>query len=220
MKLRYFSEVLADHPQTVAGWQRGDGDMVIANPGYGTIVHLAVCRDDGRPMYDLPAWAEPPGAIIVPVTADGRVVMIENLRPIAPSNAGPGVYPPPDLGRQGRISLEFPRGFPLAGERAQEAARRETEEETNLRVLHVALIGECNPNTTYFLTNLPVFMARVALEQAFAQPDVHEEIGALHFLTVPEALSLVAAGKVICALTKAALLHYIAQGHSATEKRG
>lgn len=211
MKLRYFSAAVAEHPDARAGWRTDGNDVVIANPDYGVIVHVSVCRDDGHPLYDIPAWAEPPGAIVVPVTIDQRLVLIENVRPVPPAEGGRGVYPPEDLGRQGRVSLEFPRGFPLPGEPPHEAARREAEEETGLRVVDVTQIGECNPNTTYFLTNLPVFLARMESAPVAARVDAHEEIRALHLLSPSQVLALVAEDKIVCALTKAALVHYLAR---------
>lgn len=211
MKLRYFSEVLAEHPRMQAGWHADGNDVIIENPDYGVIVHVTVCRDDGHPLYDLPVWAEPPGAIVVPVTLDQRLVLIENVRPIPPAAGRRGAYPPGDLSFQGRVSLEFPRGFPLPGEPPHEAARREAEEETGLHVLEVTQIGECNPNTTYYLTNHPVFLARVEGAPIATHADAHEDIRALHLLSPPQALAMVAQDKIICALTKAALLHYLAR---------
>lgn len=214
-KLHYFSQVASISPQLRPGWTTGGPDVVFSNPEYGMILHLVVCEDDQRPLYDFPAWAEPRGAIAVPVTQEGRLVLVENVRPVLPASEQAERYPPGHLEQRGRISLEFPRGFPKPGESAEAAARRETQEETGLAVEAVRQVGECNANTTYQMTNIPVFVARMLGTASTEARDARELIKGTRVVTLLEILELCRSGEIVCALTKAALLHYLLAEQSA-----
>jgi 8-oxo-dGTP pyrophosphatase MutT (NUDIX family) len=204
-------QFLSATPELQPQWRPSPPDVVLTNPRFGALLHVAVCRD-GRPIYDQPVWAEPVGAIVVPVLADGRLVFVEVWRPVAAADEAQVVYPVGTLEARGRWSLELPRGFPEAGEAPADTARREAEEETGLAVATVTRIGSCNPNTTFFLNHLPVFQAEVAGEAVGAGRDEREQIRRRVELTWDEALQAVAGGRIICGFTQAALLALLASG--------
>jgi 8-oxo-dGTP pyrophosphatase MutT (NUDIX family) len=218
-KLRYFSDAADRVPGLTPDWTPGGRDVVLSNPEYGMIVHVLVCQDDDRPLYDLPAWAEPRGAIIVPVTADGRLVLVENLRPVLAASRRADRYPPGELSERGRTSLEFPRGFAKSGEPSETTARREAEEETGLAVESVRLLGECNANTSFQMNNIPVFVARMLDRPGTEAPDSTEVIRAVRIVTLSEVVDLCRSGEIVCALTKAALLHYLVSEANAIGRR-
>jgi ADP-ribose pyrophosphatase len=75
-------------------------------------------------VLDMPDWVQ-----VVPITASGRVVLVEQYRP-----------------GSGRVTLEFPAGLLEPGEEPVAAAVRELEEETGLRGDAPVLVGEVEPN--------------------------------------------------------------------------
>jgi 8-oxo-dGTP pyrophosphatase MutT (NUDIX family) len=211
MKLCYWSEISTKHPSLTPSWYRGKDSIIFTNQKFGTILHVAVCNDTGQPLYDQPVWSEPVGAIIIPVDETGRIILVENFRNAPPAVGRCSTYPTSDLLGHGRVSLELPRGFPLLGESSEEVARREVEEETGYPVREVVFLGESNTNTTFFLNNTSVWLAYVAQgESTLYSPDPLEEIQKVRFLHMEEVMTCVSSGQIICALTKSALLHYIA----------
>ncbi len=75
-------------------------------------------------VLDMPDWVQ-----VVPVTAAGRLVLVEQYRPGS---------------RQ--VTLEFPAGLVDRGEGPVAAALRELAEETGCRGGDASLIGEYDPN--------------------------------------------------------------------------
>ena len=178
----------------------------------GRVVHAVVCEDAGRPLYDLPVWQESGGAVIVPVRPDGALGFVRAERPVpmAPEHAVPYAE---ELRWEacGTRALELPRGFGEPGESAEQAARREAEEELSMRVQRIEALGHCNPNTTFFVHAVPVFRAHVSGVLARADSDPRECIAGVEFLTLDEALRAVARGDILCGFTQAALLLHLAQ---------
>lgn len=210
MKTKLLSEVLKLFPHFQTGWRGEPPDRIIANPRFGMLLHAAVCDDSGTPLYDQPVWAEPAGAITVPLTADGKLGFVENYRPAV---AAAGSHPPSTLDGCGVVSLELPRGFPNSGETAREAALREAEEELGLEAATAELIGETNSNTTYFLYHQQIFLVTLTSRKAMSnQPDATERIERTRFLTTDEVLQAVSSGKIVCGMTKSALLTYFSSG--------
>lgn len=80
---------------------------------------------------------------VVPFTADGRLVMVEQFRP-----------------GSGRRMLEFPAGFLEAGEDPREAAMRELEEETAYCAAGYELAGVLEPNGSLQSNRLWIYVAR------------------------------------------------------------
>ncbi|GAX36537.1 NUDIX hydrolase [Nodularia sp. NIES-3585] len=211
MNICYLSQFLAKYPSLKISWKRGDENIICSNPKFGTILHVVVCNDAGEPLYDQPVWSEPIGSIIVPIDTTGRIVLIENFRHVPPTADTPGIYPPSDLSKQGRISLELPRGFASPNESAEDTARREVEEETGFQVQEIIFLGENNTNTTFFLNNATIWLAYVAQsEDLSSSPDSYEFINSVRLLNMEEVFTCLQSGQIICGSTKSALLHYLA----------
>lgn len=207
-RIRRLSAVRATHPEFQPEWRATD-DTVLTNPRFGALVHVAVTADDGRPLFDLPIWAEPVGAITLPVLPDGRLALVEVWRPTQAALADQATWPPDALEGRGRWSLEVPRGFPEPGELPAEAARREAEEETGLRITSVERIGTCSPNTTFMLNALPIFRAHASGERVRPARDPREHIRRSTTVTLDDALAAVRQGRILCGLSQTALLCHL-----------
>jgi 8-oxo-dGTP pyrophosphatase MutT (NUDIX family) len=90
-----------------------------------------------RTVIDAPDWVN-----VLPVMADGRVVLVRQFRFGTWSN-----------------TLEIPGGMVDPGEDALTAATRELEEETGVRPAQMALIGASHPNPAIFGNRLHSFLA-------------------------------------------------------------
>lgn len=209
MPLKMISE-LGDAAPTRLGWAPVTPDVLAANLRFGAILHVGVCDEGQRFLFDQPVWAEPIGALVVPVTTDGCIVLLENFRPVALPPAT-GTYPPKDLVGCGVVSLELPRGFPELGETPPEAALREAEEELGFLASNAETIGYSNPNTTYFMHSLPVCVVEVDPKtDATRPPDSMERIGRVRVMAITEVLAEIAANRIFCGMTKSALLTFLA----------
>jgi 8-oxo-dGTP pyrophosphatase MutT (NUDIX family) len=209
--LRSLSETLTDYPRFQPQWQARGPGVFAANEPFGVILHAVVCDDMGQPRHDQPVWLEPPhGPICVPVDEDDRIGLLQHHRRVVlPASVTPQ-YPTLDFTRCGAISWEVPRGFPEPGETPELAAARETREETGLAVREVIPLGRCNVNTTFFPHSLMAFLVRVSASGEAGNLDRAEGIQSVHFFNRSEVLALVADGSIYCALTKAALLNFLA----------
>jgi predicted metalloenzyme YecM/8-oxo-dGTP pyrophosphatase MutT (NUDIX family) len=206
MKLRWMSEVRQSHPEYSPRCEARGGDLLLENAPYNRAYHAVVCAQDGAPLYDLPARAEPQGALVLPMDRRGRVGLLEQWRVAPAAQPWQSPWPVERLDRHGIWSLELPRGFPEPGEGAADAARREVAEELGARALRLWPLGWINQNTTFSLTDLPLFAALVEpLASPAANADPHEVIRGVSWVA-PEALpALIGAGKIRCGVTLAVL---------------
>lgn len=198
--------------------RRGDGDVLVVNDPFNREYHLAVINTEtGRFVYDLPARCEPRGAIAVPVDGQARVALIRQWRAVPAATSAESSFPPTVdddnvLTRRGFWSWELPRGFPSPGESGAEAARREVEEETRLRVAAVRPLGWSNFNTAVMMSDQPIYAVRVD-EKAELTDDFDEEgekIDGLRWFTMDELRNLVASGQLRCGITLGALSYAFA----------
>ncbi len=209
MKAHLLSKASVPIPGFHAGWQPDPPDVIAANPRFGTIMHAVVHGPDGAPIYDQPVWAEPLGAVIVPLQPDGSVVFVENHRPVVA--AGPWEYPPRTLDGCGCVSLELPRGFANPGEEPLATAVREAEEELGMEVGVVERLGLANPNTTYCIGGHEIYLARLTGRPSTRHPpDLAEGIVRTVTLDVPGLLHAIRSGRIFCGITKSALMTFFA----------
>jgi len=207
MKIRKLSEVLKTYPDFKPGWQWKDGEL--ANPKYGSVKHVVVCKDDGTPIYDTYQIGETAGAIVVPYYWKNNVLylgFIDELRPMVKDGKG----------NQGKVVLRgVPRGFKDPGETLEEAAIRELGEETSAVVKKLTFIGRQNPNSTFYTTcGIPVFKAEVDPEKiSQLRPDVEEKIVKSNYYPLKKALKKIqkdaSAKKTECGLSLAALFLFL-----------
>jgi len=201
MKVKLFSEV-ADQMTGRGGWQRGDGDTVFINPKLGSVTHVAICKDDGTPMWDQFIHFEPIGAISLPVNSKGEVGLVSVERPTFRIGTDQQTFPALDLDNLGCPSLEFPRGFPKKGEIGAQTAKREGEEELGSPITNVGLLGHLTPNTTFHPHRIPVYLVGVDNQfKGTTPPDVNEKILNVQWMTAPAVINLMANGAINCAMT-------------------
>src|SRR5687768_12753614 len=112
---------------------------------------------------DLPDWVE-----IVPLTDDGRLVMVEQFRH--------GIGAP---------SLEFPAGILDPGESPIQAAARELEEETGFRAQSLQSLGTLHPNVAIQNNRLAIILARGCTPTGQHDMDASEDLR-VRVLTVDE----------------------------------
>jgi len=133
--------------------------------------------------------------LMVPLTRDGRLVMVRQFR----------------HGSR-RIGLEVPGGRWDAGEQPQEGALRELLEETGFSGGPVADLGALWPQPAFLANRVHIFLA-AGLERAQTpQPEPDEEIEVV--LIAPGEIDLlIAAGEIHSAMTVTALALARASGH-------
>lgn len=127
---------------------------------------------------------------IVPLTDDGRVVMVRQYRH--------GL---------GELTLEIPGGMIDPGESPAEAAARELLEETGFRATEVVPIGTTSPNPALFGNRVHSFLGRGAHRVAPVHNDGTEET-VVEVVSQDELRRIVRAGGVDHALVLAAL-HFL-----------
>lgn len=190
-----------------SGWKPGDGDVVLTNPNLGKVVHVAVCTDEGKPLYDQFLHAEPVGAVTLTTNLKGEIGIITVARP----TAKPGTYDYPNfehnLSNLGCESVEIPRGFPLKGEASAQTAKREGGEELGSPIKSVELLGNITPNTTFHPHRIPVYLAQV--DENFTGPmpgDVNEKILKVTWVTKNKLLTMIKEKEIYCGMTLAAIM--------------
>lgn len=134
-----------------------------------------VMREDGATstwhVVEYPDWA-----CVLPLTPDGRIVLVEQHRF--------GVA---------RACLELPGGVQDDGEAPLDAARRELREETGFTAEAWTRLGAAAPDPARFTNHATVFVATGARRTHAPRPDADERL-AVHLLA-PDALAeAVAAG--------------------------
>ncbi|HYY59617.1 MAG TPA: NUDIX hydrolase [Pyrinomonadaceae bacterium] len=136
---------------------------------------------DGR-EYDFYCLEAPDWINIVPLTARGDVVMIEQYRH-----------------GTGEVTLEIPGGMVDEGESPSEAAARELTEETGYRASEVLLLGQTRPNPAIQDNWIHTFLAR---DVEFYESPVfdHTEHTAVRLVPLADIPGLIADGTINHAL--------------------
>jgi ADP-ribose pyrophosphatase len=155
----------------------------------GRIVSLAVEAHrlpDGR-LADFEIVRHPGGAAVLPVLADGRVVLINQFRPAA-----------------GGMVLEIPAGRLEPGEAPDACVHRELQEEVGYRAGRLEKLGEMLTAVGFCDEVVHLYVATDLLPVPMApEPDEYIEV-----LTLPlaEALQMVRQGRIPDGKTQLALL--------------
>lgn len=129
-------------------------------------------------------------SLIIPVLEDGRLVMVEQFRPII-----------------GAWLLEFPAGTIEKEEDALSCAKRELMEETGYIAHKIEELFKGYPSPGYSNEILYVFIASELVE-AQAHPEKYELIK-IRKLKVSEVLDTLAKEKILDMKTVAALFYYL-----------
>lgn len=163
----------------------------------GRIVSLAVEEHqlpDGR-RADFEIVRHPGGAAVLPVLADGRVVLINQFRPAA-----------------GGMVLEIPAGRLEPGEAPEACIHRELQEEVGYRTGRLEKLGEMLTAVGFCDEVVHLYVATELQPVPMApEPDEYIEV-----LTLPlaEALQMVRQGGIPDGKTQLALLLYAARAQT------
>lgn len=114
---------------------------------------------NGKILDDYFLWLSGDVAMVVPVTADGKMVLVKQYK----------------YGADEEV-IEFPAGFVDAKEDPESAARRELEEETGYSADKLELLGEFSLSPTKSDGKTFLYLARGAVRTKEAKFDVSEDI--------------------------------------------
>jgi 8-oxo-dGTP pyrophosphatase MutT (NUDIX family) len=134
-----------------------------------------------RVIIETPEWVN-----IIPLTRDGRVVMIRQFRFGVAKN-----------------TLEIPGGMVDPGETPRHAAIRELEEETGYRPGQVISLGSVHPNPAIQVNRCHSFLALDCVKAHPGSPEPSEDI-AVELRKWDEIPRLICAGRITHALVIAA----------------
>jgi ADP-ribose pyrophosphatase len=134
---------------------------------------------------DAPDWVN-----VVPATADGRLVMVEQYRHAA-----------------AETTLEFPAGLVEEGEDGVAAGLRELEEETGFVAVSSRLLGKLRPNPAINSNTLWVVAAAGCTPTGTMDQDDGEDVRT-RLVEATEVPALIRAGRITHALTVAVWLLY------------
>jgi 8-oxo-dGTP pyrophosphatase MutT (NUDIX family) len=151
-------------------------------------------RDEAEQReFDIEVVRHRGGAGVLPVEADGRVVLVHQWR-----------YP------LDRLVVEIPAGRIEAGDDPQATALRELEEEAGLRAGRVDPLGSILPAPGYCTERVWIYLARdlTAVPQRLEEDERVEIVR----MTLDEALAAVEAGEIDDAKTVIALLRFSVNG--------
>jgi ADP-ribose pyrophosphatase len=130
----------------------------------------------------------PDAAIIFPLTANGEVVLVSQYRP------------PLDM-----MELGLPAGLVEAGERPEEAARRELSEETGYTGGEWEPLGSVASSPSLKDNWAHLFLSRGVGKTTEPDPDEHELVEVVR-VPVRELLNLVNSGKIVSSSGVAAIM--------------
>jgi 8-oxo-dGTP pyrophosphatase MutT (NUDIX family) len=132
------------------------------------------------------SWAQ-----IVPITKDGRVVLVRQYRH-----------------GSGRVTLEIPAGLVDPGEDPLRAALRECLEETGYRASNAVSLGVVNPNPALFSNRLYAYLA-TDVEPVSAIQNFGTEQTEVVLMPVAKLPELILKGDIDHALVVATLWRYL-----------
>ena len=146
---------------------------------------------DGRVMPTYYVMEFPDWVNIVPVTEDGKIVLIEQYRHAA-----------------GRVCIEFPGGstHPDRQEDPKKAALRELAEETGYVPDDVRLIGVHNPNPAMQNNHMHTYIGFNCKKLQEVELDPFEDIR-VFTATIPEVMEMIINGKINHTIVVASFLY-------------
>lgn len=161
-------EILTDPDKMAAIEKRSARDVgVIWRDAYWIWINDACRFPNGHEgIYARMLWAKKltmvPGVAVMPVLPDGKIVLNCNFRHATRS-----------------WEIELPRGGINIGETPEEAAQRESLEETGMVVESLVRLGEIPPDSGMASTLVPVFIALVTGKQNSRQEETEAIEGTL-----------------------------------------
>lgn len=140
----------------------------------------------GGPEVEKDIVEHPGSVVMIPISEDGNVLMIEQWRPSV-----------------GKYSIELPSGTREAGESVDSTAQRELREEAGVSAKHLERIGGLYPVTGYSTEYCHVYVARALTHDPLSQ-DKLEDIRVVP-MPVADVWKLIADNTIDDALTVAAM---------------
>lgn len=169
-------------------WEQKSRSSVFRHPVL-TLDLVRCARGDGREK-DFVVLGSPDWVNVVPLTADGRVVLIKQFR----------------VGANG-YTLEIPGGLVDPGELPIQAAAREMLEETGYASDDLVYLGKVNPNPALFENICHTFLAR-GVRRAADQALDEDEMIEVFTVPVGELPAMVRDGRIDHSLVVAALTFF------------
>lgn len=124
---------------------------IVAEDSYIVWIRDAVYFPNKIPgTYDRFLWKNP-GVAILPILADGRIVLNLNYRHATRS-----------------WELEIPRGAKTEGESNEDTVIRELKEETGCDVVSIKFLGEMTPDSGILSSVVPVYLGKIS---TFGNPE-------------------------------------------------
>jgi 8-oxo-dGTP pyrophosphatase MutT (NUDIX family) len=114
---------------------------------------------NGKIMYDYFLWLSGDVAMVVPVTADGEMILVRQYKYGADE-----------------MLVEFPAGYVEKGEEPEIGAIRELEEETGYSAEKLELLAEFSSSPTKSDGRTFIYLARDAVRNRETNPDISEDI--------------------------------------------
>lgn len=170
----------------VRPWRRVD-EKVVANYRIFGIADETYARPDGAGQFGFYVILSPDWVNVVPVTPEGKVVLIRQWR------AG-----------SDHVEIEVPGGLVDPGEDPQDSAGRELKEETGYRCEKVVRTGRLRPNPALQRNYLHTFVALGARPDGAPHLEEREDIESFE-ATWDEVDSLIRSGAIDHALVLNAL---------------
>ncbi|MEU1819051.1 NUDIX hydrolase [Streptomyces roseifaciens] len=159
-----------------------------------TLVRDAVRFPGGAPgLYvRMLSTVASPGAVVLPLTPAGEVVLVEHYRHATRS-----------------WHWEVPRGMGAPGATGAENAVRELAEEIGAEVTELISLGRMHPDSGLIGDHVELFAARI---DDFGSPETTEGIRRIVPRPWPEVADMVAAGEITCGFTIAVLTRALLNG--------
>lgn len=214
-KLAAFDADRFSNQSKTPGWERGEGDLIVAQKKLGVYVfHVMWTDENGKVLYDQILRAELGGGVFLPVDAQGRIGLQKQMRPqTRDQEKYAKKFPKVDFSELGRESYELPRGFANVGESGARAARREAREETQSQIVTSEDLGMVCDNTVFSPHFTCVAWGELDPSRKPAdRPDPNEKLlKGLQFFSRRDLARLQREGKLYCAYTLSAIMAFYLQ---------
>jgi ADP-ribose pyrophosphatase len=161
----------------VQEWERIESEEAADFEIFTVVRHVARSPRTGE-AHEFHVLDVPTCTIVIPLTDDGRVVLVEQFRHAVQ-----------------RVSLEFPAGVVEDGEPPVEAALRELEEETGYCAGSATLVGEFDPDPAIQSNAVQVVVAEACTAAGRRHQDSGEDV-AVRMVGVDEVAGLIERGEI------------------------
>ncbi len=185
-----------------------EGDIVLSQPGFGRVRRVVVV-ENGVLHHDRWIFDHQDGAVCAPIEQSKYLGLVLNWRPTVPSGMIGDI---PDLSCVGSLCWELPQGLCLPGEKPEDTALREGQEETGVPLKDPELLGYFRNFTGFLPKATPLFVAYEDVGRERTEIDRDEGIEKVGFFSPREIGTMLDSGELESGSTLAALLHLSRRG--------